>query len=106
MRRASPDRSSANVVTYDQLVALAKAREGEVLKTVREKEFTVGVFRDCPFFTPVSSGPGRSDGRKAAERFLDRLDETGSIMPRDYSDVTRNASYFVALLQQPQARRT
>lgn len=41
---------------------------------------------------------GQSDGRKAAERFLERYNETGSLRPGDYSKVTRNASYYVGLL--------
>lgn len=53
---------------------------------------------DCPVFTPESSGLGRSDGRKAAEGFVARFNETGSLRPVDYANVTRNASYYVALL--------
>ena len=40
------------------------ATEGQTLKTVTGKRFTVGIYRDCPFFTPASSGYGQSDGRK------------------------------------------
>ena len=62
------------------------------------REFTAGIHRDCPFFTPASSGYGQSDGRKAAERFLERYNATGSLRPGDYADVTRNASYFIGML--------
>lgn len=62
------------------------------------KKFSVGIYLDTPFFTPQSSGYGQSDGRKAAERFLARYNETGSLRPGDYADVTRNASYYVGLL--------
>jgi len=87
-------------MTYEQMLALARRFEGKSLKTVTGKEFTVGLYLDCPFFTPASSGRGQSDGRKAAERFLARYNEVGSLRPGDYADVTRNASYYVALLQQ------
>jgi hypothetical protein len=53
---------------------------------------------DCPYFVPESTGLGRSDGRKAAERFLARYNDIGSIRPGDYSDVIRNASYFIGLI--------
>lgn len=86
-------------MTYDELLALARRFEGQVLETVTGKKFTVGIYLDCPFFTPASSGYGQSDGRKAAERFLERFNEIGSLRPGDYSRVTRNSSYFVALLQ-------
>ncbi len=86
-------------MTYDDLLAVARRFEGKTLETVTGKQFTVGVYLDCPFFTPASSGRGQSDGRKAAERFVARYNEIGSLRPGDYARVTRNASYYVALLQ-------
>lgn len=88
-----------NTLSYEELLELARSAQGEVLHTVRGKPFTVGVFYGCPMFTPLSTGQGRSDGRKAAERFLERFNAVGSPMPADYQDVTRNASYFLALIE-------
>jgi hypothetical protein len=85
-------------MTYQEVLELARRFEGRDLRTVTGKPFRVGIYRDCPFFTPASSGRGQSDGRKAAEAFLARYNETGSLRPGDYADVTRNASYFVGLL--------
>ena len=85
-------------MTYEELLALARRAEGQTLETVTGKRFTVGIYRDCPFFTPESSGYGQSDGRRAAERFLARYNESGSLRPGDYADATRNASYFIGLL--------
>lgn len=85
-------------MTYEELLELARNNEGRALETVTGKRFTVGIYRDCPFFTPKSSGNGQSDGRRAAERFLGRYNETGSLKPGDYADVTRNASYFIGLI--------
>jgi hypothetical protein len=87
-------------LTWEDLLDLARRLEGMALETVRGKEFTVGIYRDCPFFIPASSGNGQSDGRKAGERFLKRYNEKGSLRPSDYKDATRNASYYVALVQQ------
>ena len=85
-------------MTYADLLALARRFEGKALETVTGKRFTIGIYLDCPYFTPESSGYGQSDGRKAAERFLERYNEIGSLRPGDYADVTRNASYYVALV--------
>ncbi len=85
-------------MTYDELLGLARRFEGQTLTTVTGREFRVGIYRDCPFFTPESSGYGQSDGRKAAEAFVARFNEIGSLRPGDYGDVTRNASYFVGML--------
>ena len=90
-------------MTYQELLALARRCEGETLETVTGKRFTVGIYLDCPFFTPASSGRGQSDGRNAAERFLARFNEIGSLRPGDYADVTRNASYFIGLLRREAA---
>jgi hypothetical protein len=87
-------------MTYEELLELARRCEGRTLETVTGKAFTVGIYRDCPFFTPASSGYGQSDGRRAAERFLQRYNETGSLRPGDYATVTRNASYLVALVRE------
>ena len=86
-------------MTYDDLLALARRYEGKTLETVTGKRFRVGIYRDCAFFTPESSGYGQSDGRAAAERFVARYNAIGSLRPGDYSRVTRNASYYVALLR-------
>lgn len=88
----------AGPMTYDELLALARRLEGTEVETVTGKSFTVGIYLDCPFFTPASSGYGQSDGRKAAERFLERYNATGSLRPGDYADITRNASYYVGML--------
>lgn len=85
-------------MTYEELLALARRCQGRTLTTVTGKRFTVGIYADTPFFTPASSGRGQSDGRKAAERFLERYNATGSLRPGDYADVTRNASYFIGML--------
>jgi hypothetical protein len=85
-------------MTYDELLALARRFEGQSLATVTGKKFRVGVYLDCPFFTPESSGYGQSDGRAAAERFVARYSEIGSLRPGDYAKVTRNASYFIGLI--------
>jgi hypothetical protein len=85
-------------LTYDQLLDLARAAEGETLQTVTGREFAVGTYRDGIFFIPGSSGRGQSDGRKAAERFVERYNTTRSERPGDYGDVTRNASYLIGLL--------
>ena len=87
-------------LSYEELMDLARRFEGKQLETVTGKKFTVGVSsaEDCPYFTPASSGYGQTDGRKAAERILARYNEIGSLRPSDYSKVTRNSSYYVALL--------
>jgi len=54
-------------MTYEELLALARRFEGTTLETVTGRKFTVGIYMECPFFTPAASGYGQADGRKAAD---------------------------------------
>jgi hypothetical protein len=91
--------ASDGPLTYDDLVALARRFEGQSLKTVTGKPYTVGISRTGEiFFTPASSGWGQTEGRKGHQRFVERFNEIGSTKPKDYSDVSRNASYLIGLL--------
>jgi hypothetical protein len=85
-------------LTYDRLLEMARSAQGKTLETVTGKKFTVGIYRDGPFFTPASSGDGQADGRPPVERFIERYNETGSLRPGDYAGVTRNAAYLIGLL--------
>ena len=90
-------------LTYDDLVALARRFEGRPLSTVTGKSFTVGISRTGEiFFTPASSSWGQTEGRTGHERFVERYNELGSLLPKDYSDVSRNASYLIGLLSAAQ----
>jgi len=93
---------SSKPLTYERLLKLARAAEGQTLETVTGKTFTVGIYRDAPFFTPASSGYGQADGRRPVERFIERYNETGSLRPGDYAGLTRNASYLIGLLMHKQ----
>jgi len=92
--------NTTSQMTYEELMDLARRFEGKELQTVTGKKFTVGVStaEHCPYFTPASSGYTQTDGRKAADRFLASYNEIGSLRPSDYSQITRNASYYVGLL--------
>lgn len=85
-------------MTYDKLLGIARKWEGERLQTLRGKCFEVFVVNDIPCFRPESTGEGRSDGRRAAERFVERFTEAGDRSVSAYQEVTRNASYFLALI--------
>ncbi len=92
-------RVTRRTLTYDDLVDLAHRHGREPLETVTGKVFSAGVSSTGEvYFTPASSGYGQSDGRKAAERFIARYNEIGSLRPGDYADVSRNASYFIGLI--------
>jgi hypothetical protein len=85
-------------MTYEELLGTARRCDGKTLETVTRKRFRVGIYRDSVVFTPESSGYPQSDGRAAGEKFVELYNRTGSLHPGHYSRVTRNASYYVALV--------
>jgi hypothetical protein len=93
-------------MTYDEFLALARRFEGQTLETVTGKRYQVGIYMDCPFYKPESTGRGQSDGRAAAERFVEQYTRSGSLRPGDYAAVTRNASYHIGILIAAGASRT
>jgi hypothetical protein len=93
-------------VTYEEFLAIARSFEGRTIETVTGKRCQVGVYLDCPFYTPESSARGQSDGRAAAKRFVEHFDRTGSLRPGDYARLTRNASYHIGLLVAAGVSRT
>jgi hypothetical protein len=85
-------------VTYEELLDFARGHEGRTLETVTGKRFRLGSYLDSIVFVPESTGLGRTEGRKGAERFVARYNETGSLRPGDYAGVSRDASYLVSLV--------
>ena len=86
-------------MTYEELLAFARRHEGRTLETVTGKPFRVGIYLDSLVFVPESTGLGRTEGRKGAERFVARYNQIGSLRPGDYAGISRDASYLVALVE-------
>jgi hypothetical protein len=77
---------------FEDLLDAARRFEDEPIETMTGRQFTVRVFRDRELvFTPISSGTGQSDGRRAQERFLARYLESRSLRPSDYADTASTA---------------
>lgn len=91
-------------MTYDEFIRLAQRHRGQVLETKTGKRFTVEVESGVAYFTPESTGVRRNTSRAVTEDLLARHQKTRSLRPSDYVDITRNASYYVAVLRQTQDR--
>jgi hypothetical protein len=85
--------------SYFDFVRLARRFDGATLSTQTGKRFRVEVESGVVYFTPDSTGLRRSTSPSATEEVLQRYRQSGSLRASDYSDITRNASYFVALLR-------
>jgi hypothetical protein len=86
-------------VTADDVLQFAKSLKGHSLQTIaRKKEFIVDLHGDSLMYTPLSTRKPRSHERKYLEKVCDAYSQTGSMCPADYLNLTRNASYTLALI--------
>jgi hypothetical protein len=88
------------MITYEAVKRLAESLEGEPIQTSRRKaDVTVEVYGDGLIFTPASTKQPRPQSRKGIEQVLNRFNETQSLAPVDYQDITVNASYILTLIE-------
>lgn len=88
-------------IGINSFLAFCKSREGKVLDTVGGRaEFELSsVAYEAFYYTPTSTGKIRKQAIKYIERILERYEETKSLSPKDYLDITLNASYILALIK-------
>lgn len=78
----------------------ASSLEGRTLETHhRRRQFHLKVEPEGLFYTPESSGKGRLQEWKYIQRVLDRFNETGSLSPSEYKDMSMNASYLLTVIR-------
>jgi len=85
-------------MTYQEFLRLAGRFHGRTLETKLGRRFSVEVEGGLVYFTPESTGSRRNTSRAVTEDLLERYGRTRSLRPSGYVDITRNASYYVALL--------
>jgi hypothetical protein len=87
-------------VSPNNLLIFAKTLEGQELQTLhRKKVFTVEVKGEYFVFIPKSTGkPRRHDG-KYLQAVCDKFSEKNSYRPKEYQDLTFDASYILAIIR-------
>ncbi len=87
-------------VSLQQFRAAARSLDGHSLVTqARQQAFRLRVETWGLEFTPESSGEPRREAWKQVAGVLDRFNESGAWLPGRYQDITRNASYLLAVLR-------
>jgi len=64
----------------------------------RKRPFTVEVHGGDLEYIPLSTLKPRSHERRVIEKTCDRFNKTQSFRPKDYKDITANASYTLAII--------
>ncbi len=90
-----------SLVSINSFITFCKSQKGRVLDTVggRAKFELSAVDNDAFYYTLVSTGKIRKQGTKYIERILNRYAEIKSLSPKDYLDISVNASYILALIK-------
>ncbi len=102
-RRDSTQRTEESnqlIVSYDALRGLAVSLEGQEIHTsTRKAAFSVEVDGEKLIFTPASTKEPRLEYRNSIEQVLVRFNQTRSLAPGNYQDITGNASYLLTLIE-------
>ena len=78
-----------------------KSLSGKTFQTSKQKKnFIVQFKKGKIHYIPKATGKPRPHEDIYLERVVDRFNETNSLMPKDYVDITLNASYTLALIEQ------
>lgn len=88
------------MVSLAELKRRAVRLDGQRLETgAKGRGFRLHLGEEGPVYVPESSGEPRGDTWDRISTVLDRFNKTGSVRPGDYQDVTRHASYVMAVIQ-------
>ncbi|HEX9901709.1 MAG TPA: hypothetical protein VGB72_02485 [Acidobacteriota bacterium] len=86
-------------MTFEDLLAYTRTLEGRGLRTLaKDAKFKVSVSKGSILYTPESTGKERGHTFKFARRVFERFLKTKSFIPRDYQDISVNASYMLAVI--------
>ena len=84
----------------EKLFKFVKTIEEKLLTTsARKTQFSVKVLEDDLVFTPISSGKPRKEVSRNIVKVIERFNDSKSIQPKDYQDITFNSVYLVTLIE-------
>jgi hypothetical protein len=88
------------MLTYESLRSFAATLDGQVLRTsAQQKRFTLNLLDNGFEYVPKSSNKPRRTTKEMVERALERYNESRSLAPGHYSDITVDASYLMRLIE-------
>ncbi|MBI4283357.1 MAG: hypothetical protein HY663_02670 [Chloroflexi bacterium] len=88
-------------IGFRSFMDFCKTLEGHTLPTAggRARFDLLKAEKERLYYIPKSTGKERIVPKRYIERVLDRYNKGGSLKPTDYNDITRNASYTLALVK-------
>lgn len=87
-------------ITLQELKQYSKSINQTTLETrARHNKFLFSVDDVGFHYIPESTGKPRIQENRYIERVIERYNEKRSLSPRDYNDLTVNASYLLAVIE-------
>jgi hypothetical protein len=94
------ERMKEGNITLQDLRGFAESINNEQLETLtRHKRFTFSLDHRGFHYIPESSGKPRIQENRYIERVLERFNQIWSMSPKDYQDISKNASYLLAVIK-------
>jgi 5-methylcytosine-specific restriction enzyme A len=86
-------------INVSDFISFVKSKQGQVFETLtRKRKFTVAVTEKGMEFTPTATMKRRSHELQAINRVVERFCRTRSYTTTNYTDITYNSSYTLALI--------
>jgi predicted HNH restriction endonuclease len=94
------------MINFNEFKNYVKTINGRVLQTLQQKKkFIVQITNGEILYIPQTTAKPRLHEDLYLKRVIDRFNKTKSFKPKDYVDITRNASYTLALIKQFMTKR-
>lgn len=87
-------------VNLDSFIEYAKKiNDSELFTKKQNKKFLFEIGSTGFYYLPSSTKKQRFQRFIYVKRFIDRYNETRSLNPKDYQDISVNASYLLVIIQ-------
>lgn len=87
-------------IALNEFISYLRSIDGQrVLTQFQHKPFTVVTASNGLYITPQSTGISRFHDLETLSRIVEEYNRTGSLLPKDYQDITWNSSYTLALIK-------
>ena len=95
-----------NPISAQALLAFASSRTGETFYTLTRKiPFSVNASEGVLVFTPHTTNKSRRQTNDRIEAVCRKFNDSGSLRPGNYADISFDASYILALIHEAESSR-
>ena len=87
-------------IDLSELIQFINSLNGQYALTLyKRKPFLIEIASNGFCFTPRSTGKARIHDQETLRRIVETYNRSGSLYPKDYFDITMNASYTLTIIK-------